>query len=113
MKLSQINEARYAGIHPLVNWINHFIDNPSLGRMATHELNSKEQGHQAQTIITQNFGNPVAMTDNSIEWNINHNDELYHLEVRFVNNPEISADDWPRNVPLSPPAPSVIITKSL
>jgi len=110
MKLSQINEVRYAGVHPLVDWINNFIDNRSLslGTMATHELNSKEQGHQAQIIITQNFGNPLAMTDKSIEWNINRNDELYHLEVRFGDDPEF--EDWP---PVHlPPAPSVIITKS-
>jgi len=110
MRLSQIKEARYAGVHPLVDWINKFINTTTtLGRMASHEFDSKEQGYHAQTIITQNFGNPIAMTDKSIEWNINRNDGLYHLELRFGDDPK--RDDWPP-VPL-PPAPAVIITKAI
>jgi len=112
MRLSQINEVQYAGIHPLVDWINNFIDKPTLGTMATRELDSKEQGYQAQIIITQNFGNPLAMTDKSIEWNINRNDELYHLEVRLGDDPEFDnwpPDSWPKN----PPAPAVVINRAL
>ena len=83
-KHTRIQEASYAGDHPVVDWINNFIqrDRPQ-GAKATKRLDSEEQGYQAQTIITQNFGNPMFMTDHSIEWNVEYNGGLYHVELRF------------------------------
>ena len=79
-----VREASYAGDHPVVDWINNFIqrDRPQ-GAKATKGLDSEEQGYQAQTIITQNFGDPVSMSDNSIEWNVNYEGSLYHIDLQL------------------------------
>ena len=79
-----VREASYAGDHPVVDWINNFIHRSRhLGAMATKRLDTKEQGYQAQTIITQAFGDPIAMTDRSVEWSVDYDGGLYHIDLRF------------------------------
>jgi len=75
-------ESSYAGDHPVVDWINNFMKRQRhVGATASRGLESNEQEHQANTILTQNYGNPVAMTSKSIEWNVRYEDGLYHIEL--------------------------------
>lgn len=81
MKLSQLHEAKYAGKHPVILWINEFMDSAKRNSVSTKMVQSEKILNTAETHITQEYGLPIAFSHDGVEWNIQHNSRWYHVFV--------------------------------
>lgn len=81
MKLSQLQEAKYAGEHPVVQWINEFMESAERNSFLTKMVQSEKILNTAETHITQEYGLPTAFSHVGVEWNIHRGSRWFHVFV--------------------------------
>jgi len=96
MKLADLQEARYAGRHPIIKWIYEVIEGTE--PFASHQFNSVEQAWQARDFVIAEFGQPQETdTDeyNYSEWMITADGQATQLEEpgRFETGPDDAGNE--------------------
>jgi len=86
MKLQQLQEARYAGTHPIIEWLHHFMNDEYEIPVAhdSRQFNTVDEAMQIRDLVTSEFGRPHETdTDdwNFTEWIVNHEGRRFHIEV--------------------------------
>ncbi len=84
--LRELNEARYAGQHPVIKWIYEVFERKE--PHASHQFNSVEDALQVRDLVIAEFGQPDDTdTDewNYSEWMIDYKGDRIQVEIGHGN----------------------------